>query len=339
VHFRQARREFDGPAASPLALFGTGGISAASGVACWLRGGYDIKTASDRIQNAGAHYDQERRKLEAHESVTNESLKVLGAGQEQAYHLVVERMADFLRRHGKQVAESEKLLADGFDSAPGQVTLGGSLGQDAISWMCGITSSAVAGAGTKTGATMAVKKFATASTGTPISKLSGAAERNATLARLGGGSKTSGGAGKAVGAAALNSAAIGAAILISGVVAAGQGWKAKTEASEYEGKVSVEIAEMQKTKAKFDAIGARAAELERLLGQLVVRATPVLNLLESESFDRAHHAARFQQALTLTMAVRDVASAQVVDESGDLNEETVTFKVRYRTLIKEADDD
>jgi hypothetical protein len=32
----------------PLALFGTGGISAASGAACWLRGGYDIKTASDR---------------------------------------------------------------------------------------------------------------------------------------------------------------------------------------------------------------------------------------------------------------------------------------------------
>jgi hypothetical protein len=324
---------------APLALFGTGGISAASGAAFWLRGGYDIKTASERIRKAGAHYDQERRKLEADEIVTNESLKVLGAVQEEACHLVVERMADFLRRHGKQVTESEKLLADGLESAPGQVTLGGSLGRDAISWMRGITGSAVTGAGIKTGVTMAVKKFATASTGTPISKLSGAAERNATLARLGGGSKTSGGAGKAVGAAALNSVAIGSAILVSGVVAAGQGWKAKTEASEYEAKVRVEIAEMQKTKAKFDAIGARAAELERLLGQLVVRATPALDLLESEPFDPAHHAARFQQALTLTMAVRDVASTQVVDESGDLNEETVTFKLSYRTLIKEADDE
>jgi hypothetical protein len=246
-------------------------------------------------------------------------------------------MADFLRRHGKQVTESEKLLVDGLESTPGQVMLGGRLGRDAISWMRGITGSAVTGVVVKTGVTMAVKEFATASTGTPISKLSGAAERNATLARLGGGSKASGGAGKAVGTAALNSVAIGSAILVSGAVAAGQGWKAKTEASEYEDKVSVEVAEMQQTKAKFDAIVARAAELERLLGQLVMRATPALNLLESEPFDLAHHAARFQQALTLTMAVRDVASTQVVDQSGDLNEETATFKVSYRTLIKEAD--
>jgi hypothetical protein len=95
---------------------------------------------------------------------------------------------------------------------------------------------------------------------------------------------------------------------------------------------------MQKTKAKFDAIVARAAELERLLGRLVMRATSALNLLESEQFDLAHHAARFQQALTLTIAVRDVASTQVVDQSGDLNEKTAMFKVSYRTLIKEADD-
>ena len=95
---------------------------------------------------------------------------------------------------------------------------------------------------------------------------------------------------------------------------------------------------MQATKAKFDAIVSRAAELETLLGQLVVRATSALDLLESEPFDTARHAARFQQALTLTVAVRDVASTQVVDESGDLNEETATFKVRYRTLIKEAGD-
>jgi hypothetical protein len=119
---------------------------------------------------------------------------------------------------------------------------------------------------------------------------------------------------------------------------AGQGEKAKTKAHENEAKVNIAIAEMQATNAKFDAIISRAAELETLLGQLVVRATSALDLLESEPFDTARHAARFQQALTLTVAVRDVASTQVVDGSGDLNEETATFKVRYRTLIKAAGD-
>ena len=127
-------------------------------------------------------------------------------------------------------------------------------------------------------------------------------------------------------------------MLVSGVVVAGQGWKAKTKARGNELKISAEIAEMQKRKAKFDAIVARAEELDELLDQLVVRATSALDLLESEPFDPSHHAAEFPQALTLAMAVRDVASTPVVDEAGDLNEETATFNVRYRTLIKEADD-
>jgi hypothetical protein len=95
---------------------------------------------------------------------------------------------------------------------------------------------------------------------------------------------------------------------------------------------------LQATKARFDAIVARVEELEMLLDQLVVRATSALDVIESEPFDPAHHAARFQQALTLTMAVREIASTQVVDDSGDLNHETASLKVRYRTLIKEAAD-
>lgn len=322
----------------PLALIGIGVISGASGAAFGLKGGYDIKSANDRIRKSGAHYDQERRKLEAHELVTNDSLKALGTRQEQAIQMVVERMADFLRRHEKRVTESEKLLVDGLESTPGQVTLEGSLGQEAMSWMRGIGGSAATGIGINAGITTAVTTFAAASTGTSISALSGVAATNATLAFLGGGSIASGGAGMAAGAAALNFATIGPAILVSGLVVAGQGEKAKTKASENEAKISEAIAEMQVTKAKFDAIGERSAELEELLCRLVVRATSALDLLESELFDPARHAVRFQQAVTLTIAVRNVASAKVVDESGDLNEETATFTVKYRTLVKEAED-
>ena len=140
----------------------------------------------------------------------------------------------------------------------------------------------------------------------------------------------------AVGAAALNFVTIGPAILVSGFVVAGQGEKAKTKASENEAAVNVAIAELQATKSKFDAIVARADELGALLDQLVLRGRVRLDLLESEPFDPDRHAARFWLALTLSLAVRDVARAQVVDESGDLNEDTATFKVRYRTLIKKV---
>ena len=320
----------------PVALIGIGVVSGACGVALGLKGGYDIERANDRIRKAGVRYDRERRELEEHEVVTNESLKVLGIRQEQALQMVVVRMADFLRRHEKQVTESEKLLVDGLETTSGQVTLEGGLGQDAVSWMRGIAASAVTGVGINTGITEVVSTFANASTGTAISTLNGAAKTNAIEAFVGGGSKASGGGGMAVGKVAFNFVTIGPAILVSGFVVAGQGDIAKTKASENEAKIGAAIEEMQETKAKFDAIIARVEELEKLIEQLVVRATSALDLVESERFDPARHAARFRQALTLTMAVRDVATTPVVDDSGGMNEEAASYKVRYRALIKEV---
>lgn len=322
----------------PLVLIGVGVVSGAGGAALGLKGGYEIKQANGRIRKAGERYDEERRELEAHELVTNERLKALGSRQEHALRVVVDRMADFLRRHEKQVSESEKLLVDGLDASTGQVTLDRGLGQDAVAWMRGIVGAAVTGVGINAGVTTAVTSLAVASTGTAISSLSGAALTNATLAALGGGSLAAGGGGMAVGAAALNFVTIGPAILVSGLVVAGQGERAKTKARENEAEVNVAIAEMQATKVKFDAIIARADELETLLDQLVERATRALDLLESQPFDPAVHAVPFRQALALTVAVRDVASARVVDEAGEQDQETADVTMRYRTLIKEAAD-
>ncbi|MFD8765122.1 hypothetical protein ACFV03_40280 [Streptomyces mirabilis] len=322
----------------PLALISVGVVSGVSGAALGLKGGYDIKKANSLTQKAGAQYNEERRKLEAHELATNETLTALGTRQEQAIHAVVERMADFLRRHEKQVTESEKLLVDGLDSMAGQVKLDRSLGQDAIAWMSGIAGAAVTGVGINTGITTALTRFAAASTGTAISTLYGAARTNAIKAVLGGGSIASGGGGMAVGAIARKFVTRGPAIFVSGLVVAGQGEKAKTKARENEAEVNVAIAEMQATKLKFDAIVARAEELHMLLDQLVVRATSALDLIESERFHPVHHAAPFEQALTLAFAVRDAALTHVVDKSGELNQETSSLKMRYRTLIKETAD-
>ncbi len=289
----------------PLALIVTGVVTAAIGAIAGLKGGWDIKTANGRIREAGTRYDDERRELEARALVTNDSLKALGVRQAEAIHLVVERMADFLRRHEKQVSESEKLLADGLESTPGEVALEAGLGQDAIAWMRGIVGSAVTGVGLNAGIPAAVSALAAASTGTAISSLSGAAATNATLAFLGGGSLASGGGGMALGAAALNFVTLGPAIFVSGLMVAGQGEKAKTKAREHEATVNIAIAEMQATKTAFDAIVARAEELGTLLDQLVARGTSALDLLESESFDPDHHDVRFWQAMTLAVAVRE----------------------------------
>ncbi len=227
----------------PVILIGTGVVTGAGGAVLGLKGGYEIKRANSRIRAAGALYEAERAALETYAATTNDTLKSLGAHQEEAYRVVVERMADFLRRHEKLVSESEKLLVDGLDATAGRVSLDKSLGQDAVAWMRGIAGSAVTGVGISAGLTSAVTTFASASTGTAISTLSGAAATNATLAFLGGGSLATGGGGMVVGAAALNFVTIGPAILVSGFVVAGQGEKAKTKALENEAAVNIAIAE------------------------------------------------------------------------------------------------
>src|SRR4051794_4790093 len=94
----------------PVALIATAVVGAAIGAAGALKGGWEIKQAKRHIREAAERHDDERRDLEAQALVTNESLKALGVRQAEAIHLVVERMADFLRRHKKQVSKSEKLL-------------------------------------------------------------------------------------------------------------------------------------------------------------------------------------------------------------------------------------
>ena len=141
------------------------------------------------------------------------------------------------------------------------------------------------------------------------------------------------------GAAALNFVTIGPALLVSGLVVAGQGEKAKTKARENEAAGNVVVAEMEAAKVAFDAIQDRANELRDLIIAIRDRAIDAIDLLESEPFDPERHAARFQRALSLAIAVRDIASAQVVNEAGNLDEGSARFNITYRPLTKEEDND
>ena len=156
---------------------------------------------------------------------------------------------------------------------------------------------------------------------------------------MGGGSLATGGGGMALGATALNVVTIGPAILVSGLMVAGQGEKAQTKARENEAEVNIAIAEMKVAKVKFDAIRGRAKELERLLAELMERGATALNILESEPFEPSRHASHFQSALTLALAIRDIASTAVVDDFGVLNEGAATLTLKYRPLIEEDENE
>ena len=319
------------------ALIAAGSASGAGGLSLGGKGASDMKKAQKAIKRAETRYLRERERTEQAESVTNANLAELGRRQEEALRAVVVRMGDFLRRHAKQVHESERLLVDGIEATTGKVVAGGRLDVDAVAWMRGAAGAVLAGGGASAGLTTAVGAYGVASTGAAISALSGAAAESATLAFLGGGSLASGGGGMALGATALNFVTVGPAILVAGLVVKGQGTKARTKAHRYEAQVNVETVKMFDMRAHFTAVDERVQELADLLDQLVARGVESLDLLESETFDPAKHAQRFQHALNLVMAVRDVAATPVVDGSGELNDNTEGFSVRYRPMAEDGD--
>ncbi|MFD0305099.1 hypothetical protein [Streptomyces sp. NPDC127119] len=320
----------------PVILIGVGVATGGSGVALGGKGARDLKRSKDRCKEAGRSYELRRAQAEDALAETNAALKALGEEQRQALADVVLRMGDFLRRHERQVRESERLLVEGIDATMTKIPGLRGLDVDAVAWISGALGSAVAGAGAGAGITAAVSNFGVASTGAAISGLAGAAAESATLALLGGGSLASGGGGVALGATALNFVTIGPALLIGGLIVKGQGTKAITRARETEAKIAVAVAELDETDARLKGVDTRAAELRELLTDLTFRALDALELLESEPFDPPRHAERFQRAMALVMAVRDVAATPIVDTEGKLDERSGNLTIRYTPLIEET---
>jgi hypothetical protein len=248
-------------------------------------------------------------------------------------------MGEFLRRHEKQVRDHERLLVEGIDATMNHVPGLGKLDVETGSWISGFVGSATVFAGAGASVTAAATSFGVASTGAAIGGLSGVAAESATLALLGGGSLASGGGGMALGAIALNAAMFGPALLVGGFVTKNQGTKAVTKAKAYGAKVSVAIAELDETDARLDAVDTRVGELSDLLKKLTERSIEALDFLESEPFEPQLHAPRFQQAIALAMAVRDVASAPIIDPaSGEPSERSANLTIKYRAMTKESDD-
>lgn len=320
----------------PVALIAVGAVTGGGGLALGGKGGLAIKKAQSQRSDAIKRYEARRELSETRVAETNTHLEGLGGDQQQALVDVVLRMAEFLRRNERQVRENERLLVDGIDATMQRVTGLTTLDIDAASWIAGALGSVGVGYGAGAGVSAAAASFGVASTGAAISGLSGVAASNAALAFLGGGSLASGGGGMALGAAALNFVTIGPALLMGGFVAHMQGDKALTNAKEVCAKVDVGIAELDEFDAKLSAVDTRVDELRAVLRDLRGRAVAALDVLESEPFDATAHADRFQRAMTLAMAVRDVAAAPVVDEAGDLTEESADLTVRYRAMTKDA---
>ena len=141
----------------------------------------------------------------------------------------------------------------------------------------------------------------------------------------------------AFGKTMLNVAPAGPVLLIAGLTVKNRGTKARTEADKLRAEIDVAIADLGTPDQILRAVGKRARELDDTLIRLVSQATATLDFLESEPYDNHLHAERLQAALILVKSARDVATAPIADESGNLDENTAQLIFKYRDANKEPD--
>ena len=321
----------------PAVLIGVGVLTGGSGATLGGLGALDFKRAADRRKAAFDRYNDRRQQIELKVATTNDLLKAYGVQQQESLVSVVLRMRDFMLRNEKQFRDSQRLLVDGVDAQSKQVPGLGRLDVDAMSLVSGAMGSVALAAGAAAGVEILAVTVGTAGTGTAIAALSGVAAENAILAWLGGGSVAAGGGGMALGGLALNFVTLGPALLMGGFVTKGQGAKQLTKAKEDEAKLAVETEKLGLTDARLTAIDDRVGELSSVLSELTQRAIDALDVLESEPFDPPKHAERFQRAIRLVVAVKDIAAAPIIDDAGDLTEESAALTVKYRNMTEDDD--
>lgn len=140
------------------------------------------------------------------------------------------------------------------------------------------TAGGFAAAGATTSAVMAL---GTASTGTPIAMLNGAAATKATLAALGGGAKMFGGGGIALGTTVLGASTLGVGLLVGGVIFNIAGKKLSIEANEAQRQAK----EIERNATK---ICSYLTELE-IITEKYLKSLKTVNEKYLESFQRVSH--------------------------------------------------
>ena len=186
--------------------------------------------------------------------------------------------------------------------------------------------------------------LSTASSGTAIASLSGAAATNATLAWLGGGSLAVGG----LGATAAVLGGIGAApvLLVGGLLSASKAEAAVEDAlsNRYKAEAAAEAMETAGVAAR--AIGRKANEIRKVLKRLQEDHLDsdlgdLQNLVSTNADARTYNRSQkelVERTMFLAVTAKNLAEAPLLDEDGSITK-TIRETLRdSRKLLKRLDD-
>ena len=305
--------------------------AAISGVYGLVKGGSAIK---DRISagkinnNAEAMVEAARTHVEQHRKATECVLEDYGSRKLRAFNGVIN---DFIESFGKlknvEIANSPELdrLQVGGDSKAVLASLRSDY-QSLQDAGVGLGAGLGGGAALAFGAYNGTMLLATASTGTAISTLSGAAATNATLAWLGGGAISAGGGGIAMGTMVLGGIVAGPALAIFGFIVGSKAEAALATAQSNLQQARTIRADAEAIATQLSAIRAVTALANRTFSRISSRlrhSTSGLNrLIEARGADYGsfteEERALVLRAVKFAQLIKAMIDAPILDESGRL---------------------
>ena len=304
----------------PLVLGGASLLAGGYGVKKGLEAKEDFEKAKSIGENALDRHKKAVSDLEKKRKNTNIYFIRLGKLKANIFSKNIKFLVDEIR---KRKDSSSKIK--GYQESIEELNLPNleKMVLNSLELESGLLSGATSGALAGLGAYGSVGLLATASTGTAIASLSGAAATNATLAWLGGGSLAAGGLGMAGGTAVLGGFVAGPAIAITGLMMASKAEEALTKARAYEAEVDKKIAEMKEMSAVLDGLQANAKEMMNTLERLI----PFFEKSASNLSDKSEES--FTRLLTVGKALKTVLDTPILEKDGSAIK-NLEFKLRTK---------
>ena len=249
-----------------------------------LVGGFGVKKGFDAyLDNQEANFTNAtaytvlgnaKKLIDTHRKASGKALENLGAKKLFVLDNVVKSLIDTIEKINLKDSIGLQELSK-FKIDKNQFVELKEMSGFASSMLGGTAAGAMGGALTAFGAYGAAGWLATASTGTAISTLSGAAATNATLAFFGGGSLAAGGLGVAGGTVVLGGLVAAPALVVIGLIASSKASALKDEAYANLDKARKYEQELKTASVACDGIRRRADMFYRFFVRLESLAMPI----------------------------------------------------------------
>jgi len=266
----------------PIILGGMALAAAGAGVKKGLDAKNKNNEAKKIVENAQYRFKDTEEKLKNEGELLNHNLEDFAEFKLLVFTTQIKNLVELLKQCKDRA--SSNLNHENINLTPEEIKQLENTVSNSLEITSGIGKGLQSGALTAFGAYGSVGMLASASTGTAISTLGGAAATNATLAWLGGGSLAAGGGGMALGTAVLGGIAAGPLIAVAGFVMDSKAEKNLTEAYDYESEIDINIEKMKLSIEGFKATNSRINELRNIIDGLATRFDTVFESIENVGF-------------------------------------------------------